>query len=397
MQPRQGIIEIFSTFVQFDADRFNAWVTDAKLKRSIQKCLEQFPQQESENFWLLYWYKIWQMQSSPLAVEHISAYLQEECYWVARRIALNFPSQFSVADCFQIAICCIHKILKNFNPKHGGNLKNYAEYAFEGFIKDSLRLCREVHICTDWALLHKVTRKRLINSLQNAGFNSQIVNNYVLAWECFKELYTTDNKTIRQMGQPNTAIWQEITYLYNQQRSNQLSSPPAAISPETLAKWLSYCAKAVRDFLYPKFVSVDATSNEQETGNLLDTLPIDLQSCLLTEIIAQEETASRQKQQTELNQVLTDVLAALDIQSQKLLQLYYKQHLTQQQIAEQLDIKQYQVSRRLTSIKRSLLTTLTQWSVNSLHISAAPVVVDAMNKSLEEWLNNYYSHVNPHT
>ncbi|RCJ26146.1 group 3/4 sigma-70 RNA polymerase sigma factor [Nostoc minutum NIES-26] len=395
MQSRQGIIEIFSTFVQLDADRFAAWVTDTKLRRSMKQCLEKSPQQQSDRFWVLYWYKIWQIQSSPLAVAHISAYLQEVCYWVARKIALNFPSQFSVADCFQIAISYIHKILKNFNPEYSTNLKSYAEFAFEGYIKDSLRLVREAHICTDRALLHKISRKRLVNSLENAGFNDRIINSYVLAWECFKELYATDNQTIRQMGKPDTATWQEITNLYNRQRLNQLSSPTPAVTPQTLEEWLSVCAKAVRDFLYPKFVSVDAPMNGQETGNLLDTIPAD-QTSLLTEIILQEEAATRKKQQAELNTILLNALAALDIQSQNLLQVYYDKKLTQQQIAGQLEIKQYTVSRHLSNIKRSLLINLTQWSVNTLHISPTPVVVDSMSKTLEEWLKIHFSHVNPH-
>lgn len=383
MQTRQGIIKLFSTFVQFDADEFSSWVTDTQLQRSIKRCLEQHPQQNSENFWVLYWYKIWQIEASPLVVGHISAYLQEVCYWVARKIALNFTSQFSIADCFQIAISCIYKILRNFNPEYSASLKSYAEYAFERFLKDSLRLGKEADICTDWALLHKISRKRLVNSLENAGFNSQIVNNYVLAWECFQELYTSDSQSVRQLGKPNNATWQAITQLYNRQSLSQLT-------PETLEKWLSTCAKAVRDFLYPKFVSVDAPIPGQESGNLLDTLPADLPTSLLTEIIAQEEARTRKTQQSQLNQVLMDAIAALDIQAQQLLQAYYQQQLTQQQVAQQLEIKQYTVSRRLSSIKRSLLTTLTQWSIDSLHISPTSVVVDAVSKSLDEWLHNYY-------
>ncbi|MCF2146373.1 sigma-70 family RNA polymerase sigma factor [Desmonostoc muscorum LEGE 12446] len=387
MQPRQGIIEIFSTFVQFDADTFSVWVTDSKLQRSIKKCLEQYPQQKSENFWLLYWYKIWQMESSPLAVGHISAYLQEVCYWVARKIAVNFSSQYDVADCFQIAISCISKILKNFNPEYTTNLKSYAAYAFERFLKDCLRLGKEADICTDWALLHKISRKRLVNSLENAGFSSQTLNTYVLAWECFKELYTSDNQTIRQLGKPDNTTWQGITQLYNRQSLSQLT-------PENLEALLSRCAKAVRDFLYPKFVSVDAPMDGQASGNLLDTLSADLPSSLLTEIIAQEEATSRKTQQAQLNQVLIDAIAALDIPSQKLLQAYYQQRLTQQQTAQQLQIKQYTVSRRLASIKRSLLTTLAQWCLNSLHISPTSVVLEGMNQILEEWFNHYYHSIN---
>ncbi|MBW4565775.1 MAG: sigma-70 family RNA polymerase sigma factor [Mojavia pulchra JT2-VF2] len=394
MQPRQGIIEIFSTFVQFDADEFNTWVSDAKLRRSIKNCLEQSPSQKSEDFWVLYWYKIWQIQSSHLAAAHISAYLQEVCYWVARKMALNFKNQSSVADFFQIAISRVQKILKRFNPEYSKNLKAYAEFAFEGAIKDSLRLNQEIDICSDCALLHKISRKRLVNSLTNAGLNSQIIDSYVLAWECFKEIYTSDSKTTRKLAKPDSATWQVITDLYNRQRLSQLSSATFAATPENLEKWLSASAKATRDFLFPKLISIDAPSPGQESGSLVDTIPNDLQSSLITEIAAQEEAAIRQQQQAELNQVLTNALAGLDTQSQKLLHLYYSQKLTQQQIAQQLDIKQYTVSRRLMSIKRSLLLTLSNWRLNTLHISPSAVVLEAMSQGLEEWLKIYYSHEN---
>jgi len=59
MRPRQSIIESFSTFVQFDVDRFSGWASDPKLRRSMQSCLARFPQPETpENFWALYWYKV---------------------------------------------------------------------------------------------------------------------------------------------------------------------------------------------------------------------------------------------------------------------------------------------------------------------------------------------------
>ncbi|WP_442940649.1 hypothetical protein [Nostoc sp.] len=91
-----------------------------------------------------------------------------------------------------MAIAPVQKILKRFNPQYSSNLKGYAELGFESIIKDLMRLRREVDICSDWAL-HKLSRKRLVQSLQNAGFNAQSIESYILAWECFKELYTGNN------------------------------------------------------------------------------------------------------------------------------------------------------------------------------------------------------------
>ncbi|WP_375478305.1 sigma-70 family RNA polymerase sigma factor [uncultured Nostoc sp.] len=391
MQPRQAIVEIFSTFVQFDVDQFSGWATDAKLRRSMKVCLESSTE-KSDTFWALYWYRVWQTESSAVAQAHISAYLQEVCYWTARKITLNFPTQSSVADCFQMAIAHLNKILKTFNPQYSSHLKAYAQLTFESIIKDALRLHREADICSDWALLHKLSRKRLVQSLQNAGFNAQNIESYVLAWECFKELYTGDNTKIRQLAKPDAWTWEAISNLYNAERLSRLSSSTAAVNQQTIETWVLSAAKAARTFLYPKFVSADAPLKQEEDGNLLDILPVNLQTSLLTEIIEQEEAANMRSQQAQLNQVLSQAIAALDAESQKVLQAYYVQQLTQQEIAAQLKIKQYTVSRRLSSIKKSLLLTLMQWSQNTLHISLKSDVVDAINTSLEEWLKVQYSH-----
>lgn len=389
MQTRLGIIQIFSTFVQFREDTFAGWLTDSRLRRSIKICCEQAQQEEPESFWALYWHKVWQKQSSPIAAAHISAYLQEVCYWVASKIALNFKNQ-SVADCFQIAIERIPKILKKFNSEFSSNLKAYAELSFESSIKDSLRLRHETDICTDWALLHKISRKRLIDSLQNAGFTSQIIDTYVLAWECFKELYTAKDTKTRKLLKPEAVTWEKITNLYNEQRQSQLSVSTPTATPEILEKWLSQSAKAVRAFVSPKFVSVDATVSGCEESNLLDFLPVDDSESLIEDIIAREEAVTNAKQIMQLQDFLSQAITKLDVQSQKLLEAYYGKQLTQQEIGQQLEIKQYNVSRRLTSIKRSLLQSLAQWSSETLHIAPAPNVLGAMNTGLEEWLKKYY-------
>jgi RNA polymerase sigma factor (sigma-70 family) len=391
MQPRQGIVEIFSTFVQLEADHFSGWATDAKLRRSMKVCLKSSTG-KSDSFWVIYWYKVWQTQSSAVALAHISAYLQEVCYWVARKFTLKFPTQLSLADYFQIAIAHLAKILKTFNPQYSSHLKGYAELAFESIIKDALRFRREADICSDWALLHKLSRKRLIKSLQNIGLNAQSIESYVLAWECFQELYTGESTKIRQMSKPDALTWEAITHLYNTERLSRLSVPTPVVNQQTIEKWLLSSAQAARNLLYPKTISADSPLKEDEQGSLLDILPADVETSLLTEIIEQEEALNLRTQQTQLNQVLHEAIAALDVEAQKLLQLYYGQQLTQTEVAAQLEIKQYTVSRRLTSIKKSLLLTLTQWSQNTLHISPKSDVIDAISTSLEEWLKFHYGH-----
>lgn len=391
MRTRQSIIEIFTTFVQFEGDVFSRWITDPKLRRSMQNCLSKSSQLESEAFWAIYWHRIWQVQASKLAAAHIIAYLQEICYWVARKMKMNLPGQHSVAEFFQTAISRSDKVLRGFNPQVSSNLKSYAEYTFSNLIKDLLRQRQEADVCTDWGLLHKISQKRLVESLRGLGLNSQTIARHVLAWNCFRELYApNDAATAHKLIKPDNEALQAIAQLYNTERLSLLSSPSPVCTPQSLETSLLFCVKAVRSFLYPTTVSVNTSISGQDTSELLDHLTGNFQESVLTEIIAQEEAETIAAQSTQIKEVLIAAINKLDTEASALLQAYYKHKLTQQQIAQQLGVKQYTVSRQLTRVKRTLLLVLAQWSEQKLHNSLQSDVIDSMSNSLEEWLNLYY-------
>ncbi|MBI4784562.1 MAG: sigma-70 family RNA polymerase sigma factor [Oscillatoriophycideae cyanobacterium NC_groundwater_1537_Pr4_S-0.65um_50_18] len=389
MRTRQGLLEIFSTFLQFKADAFGGWVIEPKLRRSMQACISQLPQEESELFWAMYWHQIWQTSANALAADHLTAYLQEVCYWTARKLALKLAGNHSIADFFQTAIARIDKVFKNFNPQFNSSLKSYAELVLSGAIKNHVEKQQEVGICTDWALLHRTSHKRLVEALQFSGESPDTIARYVLAWNCFKELYVPSANTTHRLEKPSPDIWQAIAQVYNAEQLSQLSSTQIC-SPENLEKWLLACAKAVRRFLYPTKVSIHTPTPGQETGELLDYLPSNLQESLLAEAIAQEETEIRETQSIQINQVLATAVTQLDTEAQTLLHLYYQQRLTQQQIAQHLGVKQYTVSRQLNRLRKTLLLELAQWSQQALHISLTSSVLESMSNAIEEWLNAYY-------
>ncbi|AFZ32645.1 RNA polymerase sigma factor, sigma-70 family [Gloeocapsa sp. PCC 7428] len=388
MRSRQDIVEIFSSFIQFNADRFTNWATDPKLRRNMQNSLAQSPHATTkENFWALYWYKLWLAQPESQAFGHLYAYLQEAGYWAAQSIVTNFTSsQHTVADCFQIAIAKVDKILQGFNSQQGFNLKNYAGAIFTSTIKETLRQRQEVDICTDWSLLRKLSHKRLEAALQNAGISPEKVTSYLLAWNCFKTIYVpTQAGATRQLAKPDSATWDAIAKLYNSQ------NPGTPVrQAETLEQWMLACAKAARSYLYPTVASINTPKPGQDTGEWLDNLPELQGESLLTNIITQEEIESRQTQQKQISEVLVAAIAQLDMQAQQILQLYYGEALTQQQMAAQLDIKQYTISRRLTKCREELLKALAQWC-KDLHISLTSDVLKDISAVLDEWLQGHYS------
>jgi RNA polymerase sigma factor (sigma-70 family) len=392
MRPRQGITELFSTFLQFDSDRFRGWATDAKLRRSMERRLAELPQPEhSENFWAVYWYQAW--RTNQLAQGHLSAYLQEICYWAAQKTAAHFEStQFQLFDCFQVAIASLDKVLQGFDATRNFSLKGYASFKFRSLIKDVLRQRHITDICTPWALLHKLSKRRLVESLQNAGLSSEVIQRYVLAWTCFNALYAptevpTRTATTRKLVKPAPEVWQAIAKLYQQQCQTQLPPGASAATPEQLENWMLACATAARQYLYPTAVSINAPRPGQEEGELLDNLPAADSETALSAMIAEEET----DRFSQINRVLSQAIQQLDSDAQQLLQLYYLQELTQQQIAKQLNIQQYSVSRQLTRVKRSLQRSLVEWSQETLHISPNLDVLESMSTALEEWLKVHYS------
>ncbi|MBD2202658.1 sigma-70 family RNA polymerase sigma factor [Calothrix sp. FACHB-1219] len=393
MRTRQSITELFTTFLQLDADRVIGWAVDAKLRRNLLKCQASLSQPEhSENFWISYWYKLWQNQPEGLAREHFSAYLQETCYWSADKIISNLSAtQYTVSDCFQMVITRVDKILKGFKPNMGFNLNNYASTIFSNEIKEMLRSRNEIDISTNWRLLRKLTQKRLVESLQNVGLSAETIQRYVLAWKCYQAIYAPQHPTgTRQLSKPDESTWMAIAQLYNSERHTQLSPPGPECDGQTMEKWLVASAKAVRDYFYPSMASLNASRNDDDSGEYQDILPQLKQDSLMTEIIAQEELQERKSQQSLISNVLIAALNELDEEAKKIIELYYSQDLTQQQIAKQLGIKQYTISRRLSKAKDSLILKLANWSKESLHISLNSLLLNYISTVLEEWLKAYY-------
>ncbi|MDJ0741943.1 MAG: sigma-70 family RNA polymerase sigma factor [Xenococcaceae cyanobacterium MO_167.B27] len=397
MIPRQGIVQIFSTFIQFDFDRFSNWATAPRLRRSMTKCLnETAPKETSENFWAIYWHKRWQKKPQGIAREHLLAYLQEVCFWSTQKTIMGFTStQYTIPDGFQIAIAGIDKVLKGFDGDRGYNLKSYASITFSNLIRELLRQRQEIDICSEWSLLRKLSQKRLQESLQNAGLSAEVSEKYVLAWNCFKNIYVPERSSAtRRLAKPSPEAWIAIANLYNKERRGQLSQPGEAVKPEILEKWLLICVKAARSYLYPNVTSINQPKPGYDSGEIADSLVGEIEDSLLSEMIVEEEVQQRNQQQSQINEILISALAKLKPDEQKLLELYYAQKLKQGDIAKKLSTQQYTISRKLSRARKSLLKSLSLWTKDTLHIYLTSDVLKAMSAVIEEWLESHY-HSNP--
>ncbi len=393
MRSRQSIVEIFSAFIQFDFDRFSDWVSDPRLRRSINQCLDKEElKTHSENFWAVYWHKRWCQKPSGIAREHLIAYLQEACFWSTRKTISSFQStQYSLPDGFQIAIAGIDKVLKGFDSDRGFSLKGYASITFSNLIREILRQRQEIDICSEWSLLRKLSKKRLTESLQNAGLSADVVEKYVLAWYCFKSIYVPERASpTKKLSKPDAATWEAIVNLYNQESKTQLSASSETVNTITLEKWLLASVKAARSYLYPNVASINQPKPGYDSGEIADSLVGEVDESLLSEMIVEEEIQQRNQQQNQVNAVLLSALNQLKAEERRLLELYYVQGMKQSEIAQELSTQQYNISRKLSRVKKSLLKFLAQWSKDTLHISLTSDVLKHISLIIEEWLETHY-------
>ncbi len=405
MRSRHDLTEIFSSFIQFEADRFRSWQSDPRLKRHMLRRREKTDAAAAKplRFWVLYWHKRW--QNAPLenaqniAQAHLLAYLQESCYWVAYKAGTSFTStQYGVSDCFQLAIAHLDKILTGFDAEQGFDLKSYASAAFSSLIRDRLRQRQEVDICTDWSLLRKVSQKRLVAALTEQGLSKEEIEQALLVWRAYRLIYVpTQSGSTRKLSAPDAATWQAITQQANAERASlgSQSDPGAGFSQTQIETLIGSAAKAVRSYLYPGSVSMNAMMAGQDASEYIDSLTDIDQTSPIQEIIAIEDLTQRTTQQQQLSEVLKAEIAQLDSPSQRLLSLYYHQGATQQVIAQELGLKQYAISRSLSRLKKSLIKKLALWGQETLHITPSPDVLKHTSAALEEWLVTHYRSFEP--
>ncbi len=394
MRPRSTITEMFSTFVHFDNDSDAKWMTDSKLRRSIENCLEKSPESPaSDNFWSLYWYKILRDNAGILAFMHLSAYLQEPCYWSAKNILKIYNNpQYQLADYFQMGIASVQKIFNGFKPEKNDNLKAYAAMAFPSLLKEILRQRRDADICTNWSLLRKVTKKRFVEALIHAGLVPEEIARYKLVWKCFRKLYVQKHTGgTQRLPEPDRQMWSEIAHLYNRSRQSELLSPGAELNGETAERWLNNTAVWLRSYLYPAIDSLDVPKPGGDSGGNCD-LPELRSESLMTQMIAEENIRERQHQKAQVHDILLTALEKLSPEQQEILRFYYVHNMTQSEIAQKVDKKQVWVSRQLTKAREFLLLELTKWVQESEKNQSGVNISSNLNQlkdgsvALEEWL-----------
>jgi RNA polymerase sigma factor (sigma-70 family) len=407
MRSRDTVLELFSTFAFLEGDRVHQWLPEPQLRRSMQQCLADASAPDasvSPQAWSLYWYKIWQShqaaltdvapQRIPAAQQHLAAYLQEACYWTAQKTVQRFPQlEFTLADYFQLTSSETSRVLKGFNPSFGTNLKSYAPIVLTNFLKDYLRQRRAIDVCSDWALLRKMSQKRITEVLQNAGISPAEREEYRFAWICFKTICVPASSAhgeTEKTSQPEAAMWAAIGKLYNSKRQAQLTPTTPALSAEQIETRLTKLTRWIRAYFYPTVDSLNKIKPGQAQGEVQDSLADPVATSLLEAAIADEAQAARQQQRSQLHQTLVAAVKSLDDTAQKILSLFYRENLSQQELADRMAMSQPTVSRRLKKAEEALLQTLLANLQAEMNKLPDPSELKHISIALKDWLASYY-------
>jgi RNA polymerase sigma factor (sigma-70 family) len=398
MQPRTQLIDLFSAFALLEGDYFRKWVLEPRLRRSMEASIANASESvKSDNVWAIYWHRQWQNQDARWAEQHLTAYLQESCYWVARTLVRRLSStQYTTADCFQIANSEIRRVLQHFSPDRGSSLKSYASFVLTNILKDMFRQRQAADICSDWALLRKVSKKRIKDVLLNTGVVEPETAQYQFSWVCFQALYVPSETTGGQLPQVSRQFWEEVATLYNTKRLGQLVVPGNSLTGEQLESRLYKLSRWVRTYLYPDVDSLNRSKPGQEVGEMQDDLtdPLFSQN-LLDQELEREEIEQRVNQKGQLQTILIKALEELEPELQEILRLFYQQNMSQQDLASHLQLSQPTVSRRIKKAEEKLLGTLLNWRQSQLNQFPDPNELKDISIGLREWLAMYYDSPTP--
>ena len=387
MHPRDRLIDLFSTFALLEDDRFRRWIDNPRLRRSMQRQLTNNPAESptEERGWAVYWHLAY--PKHPLAQSHLTAYLQEVCFWTAQEMTRRLQSpQYTLADYFQIANSEIPRVFKSFTSGRGSSFKSYAKLVLTNALKDLLRQRKAADVCSDWSLLRKVSKKRIGEVLLHRGVTEPDAAQYQFAWFCFKTLCIPPDSKSQKLPPPDPSVWKEIAELYNSKRQNQLVIPGTTLTAAQIEVRLIKLAQWTRSYLYPSIDSLNRSKPEPGTGEIQDDLTDSTNESLLDAAIEREEIDRRVAQQTDLQTVLTQALASLSPELQEILQLFYRDGLSQTELATRLPLSKATISRRIKEAKELLLAALLTWIESQLNRFPAPNELITISATLEEWL-----------
>lgn len=410
MDENLDIVFLFSRFIlgfRESGDRLvSDWRVDPKLERHMQ-CLIESDQDATQEFWARSFLRALREEleaescgEQDYAKRHLFSYLQNPCYFVAitlsrRHSGVDFLRRlYTYQDYFQIANSSASnpsQVLQNFQFNLPYTVAAYARQRLKGIVIGEIRKQNkqfEQDKYKDWGLLRNAGLTELRASLQGR-MNLNKIEQHVLAWQCFKEIYAPRTSTgSRHLAPPNNEEFQQIAQRYNQRRL-QLSESGQAVDECRVKQMLEDCICGVRDWRKISFSYPDANRDvfDPSSGDRWETIIPDIPDYTSNEPLARLE---QQDVWNQINELLSQAFAQLSAYDQSLLRLWeLGLGLTQTEMALVLNLQQYQISRQLMRCKRSLLKAFAKGCNESFNLHLSNNIIAQLDAPIEEWLEKH--------
>lgn len=315
------------------ADSGLCWRTDSSLKRNF--ILYQFHHAEfadlcqtgEENAIAIFWREIalsdlspcqlWEPpERSKLALRHLSAFLEKDCYQTAKKFFNERKSRYSqrefkigaIEDYWQNSRAVIQNpqrlitYLKRYDLERGSVKTYFLAYVFKSILQDfadggEARFSK-------WRLLYKASKRQLKAALGKRETQKSRIDCILFAWENFKTIYNQRQLSIKEKGktypEPTSETYEETVAvynykkLYNNPRSAVANSPN--ITVEKLREWLELCIKAL---------SIDGNRNTLNSSDSLDrsistrTDDCSSSAALIDDRASEEDTLTSEEEEEE--------------------------------------------------------------------------------------------------
>ncbi len=380
-----NIIDRFSTYYQVNPHPRP--VQDYRLRQHLIRLLQQHPELHDETVLLRYFCNQAATSNSDLlALSYLLAYVDIACYLAAKSTYDAFQTpDLILADYLQIARSYMANRAVELCTKFDrtqSKIETYLSAPLRDAIMSEVRKNEPTQRQSDWGLLRSTSKKGLKIALQNFAIRDPQLSCCLLTRQGFLEVYAPVKAGKNQrLPEPTAEQWEAIAQFCSEQQF------PHSIQPFTVPEvkaLLQLCVDALRASTHIQFDSLDAENWNLESETAEQS----------------EQQAPNRQQDTEqcnrLQQMTTELASAIvslsrdfpDARKMLILEHGFT-GFNQSYIGKEFGIKQYKISRQLTSYKKYLLTSLVKWSQTQVNVTFSVKDVDRLSILLDEWLTWY--------
>jgi RNA polymerase sigma factor (sigma-70 family) len=402
----EKIVEKVSTFIKVDDSNFNSRrrQIDPRLKRNARIILESQPQITTEqdlanyllrfvlegncSFYLLAiakllndkYLKLFSFYFQTLienhqlqllnARHHLSAYLDEVCYWQALKIydqlqQYNYNLEKNEIFLIARAVAAHPEKFNKYDPSKA-SLKTFAGKVIHGKVLDQLRKGREKEKYSPTGLLRNITRTELKNSLSQAISHSSEIERCLLAWQCFNEIYVpTRQQGNRTLEPPSNEQLEDIAQLYERRSS-------ATITSNRIEELLDTCVQAIRQASLITIESLDVIDIEKHWENTTKNHTTDEGEYL--------------ELHQQIQEVLVNKFLSFPDNFQKMLELKFGLNITQQEVADYfLNIHYTNVGKKVKKYIKELSLAFSK----ELSLTLSSEELNRIREYIVQFLKNY--------